>query len=161
VTQLPDYSGQRIVWCALVTGLTPGTVYSLRASLSNSKLSSTYRTVPADNLTLAVGGDVGIQSNTVLLNKQLSADVDIIVLGGDIAYDDGMLSCYYSWDRLFSLFEDRFRALNRIIPIIFAVGNHDVGFNSYATTGNNQDRNKNFFKYLPQHYNQSRGVPQP
>jgi hypothetical protein len=29
---------------------------------------------------------------------------DIIILGGDTVYDDGMRSCYYSWDNFYSMF---------------------------------------------------------
>jgi hypothetical protein len=28
-------------------------------------------------------------------------DIDAIVIGGDIAYDDAMNTCYYSWDTFF------------------------------------------------------------
>jgi len=29
---------------------------------------------------------------------------DIIILGGDTVYDDGMRSCYDSWDNFYSMF---------------------------------------------------------
>lgn len=30
---------------------------------------------------------------------------DIIMLGGDIVYDNGLRTCWYSWDYFYSMFE--------------------------------------------------------
>jgi hypothetical protein len=30
---------------------------------------------------------------------------DIIMLGGDTVYDNGLRTCYYSWDVFYSMFE--------------------------------------------------------
>ncbi len=35
-------------------------------------------------------------------------DPDVIVIGGDVAYDDGMRTCYYSWDNFYDMFEKVF-----------------------------------------------------
>jgi hypothetical protein len=56
----------------------------------------------------------------------------IYVIGGDIAYDDGQTYCYFALDayldmmQLFTTVND-----NYMVPIVYAVGNHDVGLNSY------------------------------
>ena len=54
------------------------------------------------------------------------------MIGGDVAYDNGNKHCYYSWDLMLWSFEQEFQEVGRIIPFLFAVGNHDVGFNSLA-----------------------------
>ena len=33
-----------------------------------------------------------------------SFNPDVIILGGDIAYDNGMRICYYTWDTFLDLF---------------------------------------------------------
>ena len=40
------------------------------------------------------------------MNNLITKDVDGIIIGGDVAYDDAMNSCYYSWDTFFSLFDN-------------------------------------------------------
>lgn len=41
------------------------------------------------------------------ITKWIAAyDPDVIVIGGDLAYDNGMRTCYYSWDNFYYLFED-------------------------------------------------------
>jgi hypothetical protein len=51
------------------------------------------------------------------------------MIGGDVSYDNAMNDCYYSWDTFLSAFEN-IRA-GRIVPLVLAVGNHDVGLNSF------------------------------
>lgn len=45
-----------------------------------------------------------------------------------------MIHCYYSWDLMLSAFEKSFAPLNRLVPIVVAVGNHDVGMHSMSYT---------------------------
>ena len=59
-------------------------------------------------------------------------DPHVILIGGDIAYDDGMDTCFYSWDNFYNIFEDLNRNVSRIVPIVLTVGNHDVGFDALA-----------------------------
>lgn len=69
---------------------------------------TTYRTLPdlnATNLKMVVGGDVGLtDSSDLIANFMISYDPDVILLGGDIAYDDGMRTCYHSWDNFYDIF---------------------------------------------------------
>lgn len=60
-----------------------------------------YKSPPKDNIVMAMSGDVG--------SAQLARDMwlsiakykpDLIAIGGDIAYDNGMIECAYTWDRL-------------------------------------------------------------
>jgi predicted MPP superfamily phosphohydrolase len=99
--------------------------------------SANYKTVPAADtkeLKIAAGGDLGLSSNGDLMASYLvEFKPDIIVLGGDIAYDDAMRSCYYSWDTVYYMFEPIYEKLDRLVPLIFSVGNHDVGFDALST----------------------------
>jgi hypothetical protein len=54
---------------------------------------------------MAVGGDVSMTKEGELITSYLvNYDPDIIIIGGDIAYDDGMRTCYYSWDNFYNIF---------------------------------------------------------
>lgn len=67
------------------------------------------------------------------ITKWIAAyDPDVIVIGGDLAYDNGMRTCYYSWDNFYYIFEDINKQLNRLVPLIMTIGNHDIGFDSLA-----------------------------
>ena len=78
---------------------------------------------------------------------------DVIVIGGDIVYDDGMRACYYSWANFYRIFEPLYENLGRLVPLVLTVGNHDVGYD--ALTDNWIDNSTNgiplLFAYNPQH----------
>ena len=57
-------------------------------------------------------------------------DPDIIILGGDTVYDNGLRTCYYSWDVFYSMFKPVYVDLKRLVPIVMSIGNHDVGFDA-------------------------------
>lgn len=80
-------------------------------------------------------------------------DPHAIVIGGDIAYDDAMATCYYSWDTFYQIFEGLNNKLNRIVPLVLTVGNHDVGFDALATVQVSPTKEGPFFfAFHPQHY---------
>ncbi len=102
---------------------------------------------------MAVGGDLGMTKNGEILTSYLDAYApDVILLGGDTVYDDGMRNCYYSWDNFYHMFEALFDRIGRIIPIVFTVGNHDVGFNALAdvVVDRSMANTPLFFVYNPQ-----------
>jgi len=39
-----------------------------------------------------------------MTNNIADYDPDIIIIGGDTVYDDGMRTCYYSWDNFYDMF---------------------------------------------------------
>ena len=81
-----------------------------------------------------MGGDVGLDEDAWKLTSYLvDYNPHVILMGGDIAYDDGMSTCFNSWDNFYDIFDDLNSKLNRIIPMILTVGNHDVGFDALAT----------------------------
>lgn len=89
---------------------------------------------------MAVGGDVSMTPEGLTITDNLiNYDPDVIIIGGDITYDDGMRTCYYSWDNFYDIFDELNNKLNRLVPLIMTVGNHDVGFDSMATVQLNKE----------------------
>jgi hypothetical protein len=57
-----------------------------------------------------------------------ASNPDVIAIGGDMAYDNGIAACACLWDAFLAMMD--YRAPDgRLIPFTFAVGNHDVGYN--------------------------------
>jgi hypothetical protein len=53
---------------------------------------------------------IGYTNRGIILTKLIEKfDPDMIMIEGDIAYDDGMSTYYYSWDPNLGMFEDNFR----------------------------------------------------
>jgi hypothetical protein len=50
-------------------------------------------------------------------------------IGGDVAYDNGLLSCACVWDGFLTAWEANRVDGKFLVPLSFAVGNHDVGVN--------------------------------
>lgn len=105
-----DSLGQRNVHSIFFRNLIPNATYSIEIS---SKEGSTlkqafYKTVPnatASEVRMAIGGDLGMTKNGEIMTSYLfQYNPDIIILGGDTVYDDGMRSCYYSWDNFYRMF---------------------------------------------------------
>jgi hypothetical protein len=123
-----------------LTGLKPGTDYRFRAEGETKDLG--FRTMP-ERLTrpvrFAQGGDTRHQkdwleaTNTVAMRY----DPDFVVWGGDFAYADGL-------ERNIHLWEEWFEANNttligeggRVVPIIGAIGNHEVVGGYYSNSRN-------------------------
>ena len=104
--------GQRNVHSVLFENLTKDTLYSVVVSDTNtSKVLrvSNYKTLPgrdAQELRLAMGGDVGLTVNGSRISSSLAPfNPDVLIIGGDIAYDDAMRTCWYSWDNFYWIFE--------------------------------------------------------
>ena len=161
--------GRRTVHSVLFSNLTADTVYNLVVTDQSGKISKkiNYKTVPgadAGILKLAMGGDIGISNGgTEITNQLINFNPDVMIIGGDIAYDDAVRSCYYSWDSFYSLFEPVYTKLNRLIPMVLTLGNHDIGFDSLSN--NKYPRSFEdlplFFIFNPQHLaSQSKSVPQ-
>lgn len=117
---------------------------------------TTYRTLPAANsslLKIAEGGDVGMtKEGDMITNTLADFDPDVIVIGGDIAYDNAMRTCYYSWDTFYDMFETVYKKINRVIPMILSIGNHEIGFDSFSEVplDKQPDKTPLYFLYNPQ-----------
>jgi hypothetical protein len=86
---------------------------------------------------------------------------DIIILGGDTVYDDAMRTCFYSWDEFYSMFDVVNKKLDRIVPLILTIGNHDIGFDALTENriSTSRDEYPLFFVYNPQHLSETKDVP--
>ena len=73
---------------------------------------------------------------------------------GDIAYDNGLKTCFHVWDNFLSMTDTISVSLSRLIPVVLAVGNHDVGLNSLSKTNISTSTTDAplYFQYFPQHY---------
>ncbi|KAM3132515.1 Serine/threonine-protein phosphatase cpped1 [Paramecium bursaria] len=116
------------------------------------------------NLSIVAGGDMG---NT-RISKQIwdqilnLENVDVIVIGGDIVYDNGMPTCYLCWDRFLNQYARINQKFNKIIPLILQVGNHDIGSeqNSQLLLDDRYfKKTPLYLVYFPQHTFQTNKVP--
>lgn len=104
---------------------------------------------------IIIGGDVGLTDHGRNMFRNIGeTNPDLIILGGDIAYDNAMTYCYYAWDNFYSLLDKVNTANNRLVPFIMAIGNHDIGWNSYAKVSHKRPTEKGpwYFAYNPQHF---------
>jgi len=147
--------GARYVHHAYISNLQPNTTYYFEVYYNNkAQRNGTYVTLPTKNLernlTIAVGGDAGTTTKAQKMTAALeNYPLDAIIVGGDLAYDNGMKSCYYSWDLFLGMFEKINQKLERVVPLIFSVGNHDIGFNAYQDGPFDKSINS-YYVYFPQ-----------
>jgi hypothetical protein len=50
-------------------------------------------------------------------------------MGGDIAYDNNIPACSYTWDYFLNMYGQITATLGYMMPIVTTVGNHDAGLN--------------------------------
>lgn len=104
-----------------------------------------FRTMPKDvrqGIRFVVGGDAYYDAKKFrAMNRQIArTNPDFIVLGGDIAYTEGVSGWFHtrSWklNRWRTFFEEWKKAMvtrdGRLIPIVPVIGNHDVKDNKPA-----------------------------
>jgi hypothetical protein len=116
-----------------------------------------YKTFDVDHIKILSGGDVGNDKIARQMNKNTVSklDPDVILIGGDIAYDNNIPVCYRAWDYIilrmpYQKYEPVTDSI-RIIPFIFAAGNHDLGVNSYSGAKITHNTHEPVFKhYFPQ-----------
>jgi hypothetical protein len=115
------------VFRAELTGLMPGTDYYFRIG----KRSPVYRfrTMPAkatDTIHFISGGDCGVNSHTVANNIQAARqDPMFAIIGGDLGYDNGK-SVEVSLAFLRNYSQQMVGRDGRLIPMVTAIGNHEV-----------------------------------
>lgn len=115
-----------------LTGLTPGSTIYLTAgdpALGTSR-EIKVRTIPHDDrpLRFIAGGDLDAKHGTrELLRTAAKFSPDFVLIGGDIAYDDGRLGNLGMWDSLLSYWTDEMvTPEGYAIPLVAAIGNHEV-----------------------------------
>lgn len=150
--------GRRAIHTTLLYNLQPETEYYYEIIYNNvTYFSSNYKTLPSNGthtpIVMAIGGDVGSSDIGASVTSSLSANgPDVLIVGGDAAYDDGIQACYYSWDMYFWGFEKYNAKMNRTIPFIVSVGNHDMGFNALSEAKLDKQEMPLYFGFLPQHF---------
>ena len=157
-----DTIGDRNIHNVLLSNLIPETDYIIEIYYDGqSQYRANYTTLPSEDsqssYNLVYGGDMGV-SNAALNIADILEEKDpmAIIFGGDLAYDDGEPYCYYTMDiALDTLQEAIFNPMERLVPIILAVGNHDVGYDSMAdiktvATENGPSYYNGFAQHLPE-----------
>ncbi len=119
-----------------------------------------YKTLPNDTNTkirMINGGDSGYCPGAVKLSKIVATlNPDIFFMGGDIAYDNNIPACSYTWDYFLNMYGQITATLGYMMPIVTTVGNHDAGLNELSginITVNN--KGPAFLIYFPQHYDRN------
>ena len=130
-----EQRGRRTVHSALLYKLFPSTRYVIAIKYANEIQALTeYETLPDEtnsrNFIISTGGDMGDRSVGRDLTKQAaSVGPDIMAIGGDLSYDDGEPTCYFTWDNMLRSFAQSTLTAGRLVPFLFSIGNHDVGLN--------------------------------
>ncbi len=115
-----------------LSDLTPGQVYEFKIFDKKKELTETkkFKTLPesASELTFIDGGDLSTSETAFKLMEKASAfNPDFVLLGGDIVYDNGEIGNVGLWDTWLSYWEKVMITKDgHMIPIIAAIGNHEV-----------------------------------
>ncbi len=127
---------RRNVHTALLTNLKPNTKYFIKVFYdSQFWTNAIYKTLPAQGdkktpIRMINAGDSGYTEAAVNLSKIVSSlKPDIFFIGGDIAYDDNMPACAYTWDYFLGMYGRITATLGYLMPIVASIGNHDAGLN--------------------------------
>jgi len=89
-----------------------------------------FKTLPFNNddIKFIVGGDIDLNNEAQKLGKLVSDyQPHFVVIGGDIAYEDGIGSCYQRWDEKLLFFQNTLSKNNRLLPLVLSIGNHEAG----------------------------------
>lgn len=138
-TTIRPYVGTDLkVFRTELTGLKPGTEYKFQ--IGENTPERRFRTMPAkatDTFTFVSGGDAGIDQHAIDSNKiAAKQDPYFVLIAGDLAYDNGR-----SPETFLKFLENYSRHVvdsqGRLIPMIAAIGNHEVdgGYNAKRTAG--------------------------
>lgn len=102
-------------------------------------------------------GDSGYTAAAIKLSKIVSTlNPDVFFMGGDIAYDDNMPACAYTWDYFLGMYGRITATLGYLMPIVATVGNHDVGLNELPGINITVDNyGPAYFLYFPQHFDRT------
>lgn len=122
----------RMIHTVELTGLQPATTYLFVIADAHRVRSKEmkFRTLPADGSTIRIvaGGDIGTTDEARALSRQAAkANPDLAIVGGDVAYANGKLGNAELWDEWLRDWTDTMiTADGRLIPLIAAIGNHEV-----------------------------------
>jgi acid phosphatase type 7 len=123
----------RFIHRVFLNNLKPGTSYNIKFGESGKEYY--FKTMPANTseepVIIALGGDTMYSGITDLMKQTnyqvLKYDPDFVVIGGDLAYANGSPDNIESWYAWFDAWKNSLITEdNRIVPIIVALGNHEV-----------------------------------
>jgi acid phosphatase type 7 len=130
------YSSSVVLHQAEITGLNPDTEYLFHLEGGEDHL---FRTLPKDlerPLRIVVGGDAYFSTElNVKMNREIARQSpDFAVVGGDIAYTEGLRRALRSrfwkiqrWEEFFQMWtKEMVTKEGRLIPMVPVIGNHDV-----------------------------------
>jgi hypothetical protein len=81
-------------------------------------------------VSVVIAGDAGVSDFTDQIMAQMIAQKPhLAVIGGDVAYDNGFMSCACTWDAFISMWESKRVDGRFLVPLSFAAGNHDLAVN--------------------------------
>jgi acid phosphatase type 7 len=127
-----ELADRRSMYVGALTGLRPGTTYYFVAGATPAEVSRerAFRTLPGGDAPVRFvnGGDMGVDGAVVpLMALAAGQDPDFAVIGGDIAYVDGLLGGFAKWDTWLSQWDRHMVTTDgRTIPIVTAIGNHET-----------------------------------
>jgi hypothetical protein len=128
---LMELSDGRALYVAALATLKPGAVYYFIAGDAKGGFTQErkLRTLPGRDAAIRFvdGGDMGVDGRVVpLLTLAAKESPDFAVIGGDIAYAN-TLGEFDKWDRWLKNWDEHMVTPDgRMVPIVAAVGNHEV-----------------------------------
>ncbi|MCC5930142.1 MAG: fibronectin type III domain-containing protein [Cyclobacteriaceae bacterium] len=128
-TSHPFPYSDRMIHRVEITGLKKATYYEFKVGAFERIYK--FRTMPGhiyEPLRFAAGGDTASGDLFRQMNETvMKYELDFIVWGGDLAYANGLAENLHLWIRWFErIREDLITDDGRVVPIIVALGNHDV-----------------------------------
>ena len=138
-----DSQDDRNVFNVFLSDLVPGKDYEFQVVTAGATEQEAktfkFRLPRSDAIKMSVGGDAGVtQTSRKIFQLMYASNPDLIVIGGDMAYDNGLAACACLWDAFLDMIDFR-TPDGRLVPMTFAVGNHDIGYN-HANKGGWQAR---------------------
>ncbi|MFM8807959.1 MAG: fibronectin type III domain-containing protein, partial [Chthoniobacterales bacterium] len=121
--------GERLVRIAEITGLNPGWIYEFQVDGYTETFR--FKTMPADltqPVKFAAAGDADIGPDADAMAAAIAArDPAFVAMIGDHAYEDSRAANFWMWERYLQSYFTNLRAPDgRLIPIVSAVGNHEI-----------------------------------
>ncbi|MEX0886011.1 MAG: sugar-binding protein [Phycisphaeraceae bacterium] len=128
-----------------LTNLEPDTAYRFRADGAGREYA--FGTMPSDlsrPVRVALGGDVRHNQAWMQATNRVAMqyEPDVIVWGGDLAYANGQAGNIHLWVEWFEAIDNTLVSQDgRIVPIVLAIGNHEVRGGYYHSHSDFQPTN--------------------
>ncbi|CAI2360864.1 unnamed protein product [Moneuplotes crassus] len=160
-SSLPSEYESRVIFTAYLKDLKENTRYIFSITDENADQSSaqfSFKTLNPQKFVLLNGGDIGINPEARDMNKigLEGHQGELIMIGGDISYDNNIPQCYRATDRILHEIPHARKDLEtgyiNLIPMIKAPGNHDFGVDSNQNISILHDKYEPLYKH---YYTQS------